>query len=258
MIYVTGDCHGVFNKLSSKSFPEQKEMTKDDIVIICGDFGAVWDNPVSREDKYWLDFLDSKPFTTVFCDGNHENFDMLNNNFPIVDFCGGKAHKIANSVYHLMRGEIFDFQGLKFFVFGGAASHDISDGILDRNDFPNEEDFKSTIRRFRKQNKLFRINHCDWWSDELPNDAEYKNAEKNLAAVDYKVDYIITHCAPQTIVDSIFPFDQEEPNHLTQWFDTIVEKLEFKKWYFGHYHDDVEISDWFTMLYHEIENINYK
>ena len=43
MIFVTGDCHGEFLKLSGSSFPEQNEMTKDDIVIICGDFGAVWD-----------------------------------------------------------------------------------------------------------------------------------------------------------------------------------------------------------------------
>ena len=39
MIFVTGDCHGEFYKLGSKKFKEQKEMTKDDIVIICGDFG---------------------------------------------------------------------------------------------------------------------------------------------------------------------------------------------------------------------------
>ena len=30
MIYVTGDCHGDFRKFSTDSFPEQKEMTKDD------------------------------------------------------------------------------------------------------------------------------------------------------------------------------------------------------------------------------------
>ena len=66
MIFVTGDCHGEFQKLSTAAFPEQREMTKDDIVIICGDFGAIWDcDGVSNAEKYWLNWLDEKPFTTV-------------------------------------------------------------------------------------------------------------------------------------------------------------------------------------------------
>lgn len=107
-------------------------MTKSDIFIICGDFGAVWDNPESKEERYWPDCLDEKPFTTVFVDGNHENFDRLINDFAVVDFHGGKAHKISKSIYYLMRGEIFEFEGLKFFTFGGASSHDIKDGILSK------------------------------------------------------------------------------------------------------------------------------
>ena len=40
MIFITGDTHGDWiNRLRTKVFPEQKEMTKDDYVIICGDFG---------------------------------------------------------------------------------------------------------------------------------------------------------------------------------------------------------------------------
>ena len=42
MIYITGDCHGDFKRFNKKNFPEQLEMTKDDFVIICGDFGGVW------------------------------------------------------------------------------------------------------------------------------------------------------------------------------------------------------------------------
>lgn len=42
MIYITGDCHGNFERFNSSIFPEQNEMTKKDYVIICGDFGGVW------------------------------------------------------------------------------------------------------------------------------------------------------------------------------------------------------------------------
>ena len=91
MVFVTGDCHAKFNKFSVENFPEQKEMTRDDIVIVCGDFGLWNDN---NEERYWFKWLSEKNFTVAFVDGNHENFDRLySDEFPIVDFHGGKAHK---------------------------------------------------------------------------------------------------------------------------------------------------------------------
>ena len=44
MMFVTGDCHGDYRRFNTKNFPQQKEMTKDDYVIICGDFGHHHDN----------------------------------------------------------------------------------------------------------------------------------------------------------------------------------------------------------------------
>ena len=77
-IWVTGDIHGDPTRFSTENFPEQKEMTKDDIMVILGDFGLVWNYEIeSKEETYWLNWLDAKPFTTVFIDGNHENFDQI-------------------------------------------------------------------------------------------------------------------------------------------------------------------------------------
>ena len=42
MIYITGDTHSNFERLSEERFPVQGEMNKDDYVIICGDFGGIW------------------------------------------------------------------------------------------------------------------------------------------------------------------------------------------------------------------------
>ena len=135
MIFITGDIHGDPRRLNTDCFPEQKEMTKNDFVIILGDFGLVWSNSQTKQEKYWLDWLDSKPFTTLFIDGNHDNHPVLNTAFEEVDFHGGKAHKIRDSVYHLMRGYVFDICDKKIFAFGGASSHDIQDGILDPKHF---------------------------------------------------------------------------------------------------------------------------
>lgn len=89
MIYITGDIHGSPERLGVHSFYEQKEMTRDDIVIICGDFGMVWEESgESASEQYWLKWLEDKPFTTVFVCGNHENFDRLYQ-YPVKEWHGG-------------------------------------------------------------------------------------------------------------------------------------------------------------------------
>lgn len=251
MIYVTGDCHGQFNRFSTDAFPEQKEMTRDDYVIVCGDFGGVWYD--SKTERWWLDWLEEKPFTLVFVDGNHENFDRLySNEFEIVDFHGGKAHKIRENVYHLMRGYIFELDGKKIFAFGGARSHDISDGILDEEDFNSHYDLLKEIKKWEDQGKMFRVNHLSWWKEELPTNAEMGFGLQTLDDNNNEVDFVVTHCCPQSIA-SICGF--REPDVLTKYLDTVESRIKFKKWFFGHYHNDVQILEKFIMLYGQIVRI---
>ncbi len=97
-------------------------MTRDDFMIICGDFGGVWEG--GKKDARSLDRLENLPFTTLFVSGNHENFDLLRK-YPIEEWNGGKVQRIRPHVIHLMRGQVFDLQGYSFFTMGGARSHDI-------------------------------------------------------------------------------------------------------------------------------------
>lgn len=249
MVYVTGDCHGDFRKFSTDSFPEQKEMTRDDFVIICGDFG-LWHS--DNTERWWFNWLNEKSFTVVFVDGNHENFDRLySDEFEIVDFHGGKAHKIRDNVYHLLRGYVFDFCGKKFFAFGGASSHDIDDGILDRDDFEDDRAFEDKYMEMRKLRKMFRVNHYSWWEQELPSEEEMKFGLKTLEENGDEVDYIITHCCPQDVA-SVFSHGCYKPDILTQYFNTVAADTKFTKWFFGHYHDNQQIMGKFIMLYEQI------
>ena len=120
MIYATGDTHGSFQRFQAEIFPEQTGMTRDDYVIICGDFGGVWDG--SKKEKRNLDWLESLPFTTLFVSGNHENFDRLAR-YPVEEWCGGKIQRIRPHVIHLTRGQVFELQGHTFFTMGCAVSH---------------------------------------------------------------------------------------------------------------------------------------
>lgn len=246
MIFVTGDCHGSFMKFNAVDFDEQKEMTRDDYVIICGDFGAVWDGSENENAK--LDWLNDRPFTTLWVDGNHENFDMLKT-FPVEEWNGGKVQRIRPNVLHLMRGQVYTIDGLTFFTMGGAASHDIQDGILDPSDPFFEEDFA----RMSRDNLFFRVLGRSWWEEEMPSQEEYATALAALEKVNWKVDYVISHCAPSSVVKRLNAW--LETDKLTNFFEEINQKLTFRYWLFGHYHEDGFIDHNYVLLYHEIVRI---
>lgn len=248
MIYVTGDCHSRVERFGTDSFKTQKELTKDDYVIVCGDFGLVWNyKNESTYEKEWLDWLDSKNFTTLFVDGNHENFDRLYS-YPVEEWNGGKVHKIRPSVIHLMRGEIYNINGKKIFAFGGASSHDIKDGILNMDE-------EEKIYEYRRKRLFFRIRGFSWWDLELPTNEEMTNGMKNLIANNFKVDYVISHCCP-TDLQILIGGNDYKKDVLTDYFYEIKKKLHYKKWFFGHYHFSKQLNEKFTCLYYDIVPID--
>lgn len=252
MVYITGDCHGDWARFSTDNFPEQKNMTKDDFVIVCGDFG-LWHE--DQTERWWFNWFEQKNFTVLFVDGNHENFDRLySDEFEVVDFHGGKAHKIRENIFHLMRGYVFDLCGKKFFAFGGASSHDIDDGILEPSEYESDSELSRTYSRLTKQGKLVRINHISWWKEELPSHEEMDLGMSNLQANNDEVDFIISHCAPQQI-ETLFSNGIYKSDRLTMYFNEVMNKVKFKKWYFGHYHNDTQIMGDFIMTYRLITQI---
>lgn len=250
MVYITGDTHADWKRFTMSEFPEQKELTRDDFVIVCGDFG-IWHK--NKKEAWWFDWFSERNFTVLFVDGNHENFDRLyGDEFDVVDFYGGKAHKIRDNLYHLMRGYVFEFCGKKFFTFGGASSHDIHDGILDPADFESEEEFKRVYNEWRDDGKMFRVNHVSWWEQELPNHAEMQRGVEALAAHNNEVDFVVTHCLPQNIASMLGFYT---PDKLTRYFDSLLDAgLKFKRFYCGHYHICKNI-DQYTILYENIERV---
>jgi hypothetical protein len=243
MIYITGDCHREFTKLTTGKFPQQKQMTKDDFVIICGDFGGVWDrDKESREERYILDWLEGKPFTTLFVDGNHENFDRLYA-YLVEEWHGGKVHKIRPSVIHLMRGQVFNIDGKSIFTFGGAKSHDYSK-ILEMDD-PN---FHQKRHQLDHENLSYRVNHLSWWEQEMPSEEEMQEGIRNLEKAGNEVDFIITHCCASS-TQALFGFGTYTTDELTNYFENIKLNVKFKKWFFGHYHDDRNVAENEILLY---------
>lgn len=250
MVYITGDTHADWTRFGVKEFPEQREMARDDYIIVTGDFG-LWHD--TKKERWWFDWFSERNFTVLFVDGNHSNFDRLySDEFPIVDFHGGKAHKIRENLYHLMRGYVFEFCGKKFFTFGGASSHDIQDGILDPADFESEEEFKRVYREWYDDYKMFRVNHVSWWAQELPSEEEMQRGVESLRAYGDEVDFVVSHCLPQSIASMLGFYNADK---LTKYFDKLLDDgLKFKRWYCGHFHICKDI-DQYTILYEKIERI---
>lgn len=262
MIYFTGDTHGDFRRFNSEFFPEGKNCTKDDFVIILGDFGGVWRLSEDGDERYWLDWMEKKPWTTLFIDGNHENFDRLNA-MPVEEWRGGKVHKVRPSVLHLMRGQVFHIGGYSMFTFGGACSHDITGGILDP--FASEETAPGTCselvldevhgisvplisfprtpvgnralnRQFRtmqKRGELFRVRSVSWWDSELPSEVEMREGWNNLLKNGNQVDFILSH-SPDTL--SLQSLGATQADRLTDYLLQVKQTVKFGQHIFGHMH----------------------
>ena len=223
MVFVTGDLHGNFERFKPKYFPEQARMTKQDIMICAGDFGGVWFG--DSRDGETLDWLERLPFTLAFVCGNHENYDALER-YPVDDWHCGKVHRIRPHVLHLMRGEVFDIAGTTVLAMGGAASHD---------------------REWRKEGK-------SWWPDEMPSETEMERCRRNLDAAGWKVDYVVTHEAPADLAGDLCwecnrPFEDDP---LQNFLGEIDRRLDFKTWFFGHYHDDEWRDGRHRLIYRDI------
>lgn len=251
MIFITGDCHSDFVRFNHENFPEQKEMTKDDYMIICGDFGGVWNvDEESKRETWWMDWLEERPFTTLFVDGNHENFDRLYG-YPVERWKGGKVHRIRSSVIHLMRGQVFQIEGKKIFTFGGANSHDISGGILE----PDDPNFKAKKKELDRRWLPYRINHVSWWAQELPSETEMKEGLNNLEANGNDVDFIVSHCCSSS-TQALFGGGLFIPDVLTDYLEQIRQSVKFKKWFFGHYHDNNNVNAEEILLYDQVIRIS--
>ena len=212
MIYLAADIHGHIRLERLKELLLPYKFSPEDYLIILGDAGIVWSE---TEHKEVQSFYEELPLTTLFLDGNHENFDLLEV-YPTIYYLGGTVHKISDKIYHLMRGEIFTIENKTFFVFGGGFS----------------------------LKKLTNSSLINVWDREMPNETEYQNGLENLAKVNYSVDYMLSHVAPQKMAYEMWiPLIKQEIA-LNNYLEEIRQKTSFKKWYFGHHHKDRDGENW--------------
>ena len=219
---ITGDTHGTLDLETLRNYCYNFDVRKEYIVIL-GDVGVCFHGGIKDERvREELERIPSKG--VLFIDGNHENFDLLNS-YEVEEWNGGKVHKISDKLIHLMRGQVYEIEGKKIFTFGGGNSID----------------------------KQWRIEGRSWWKEEMPSKEEYEEGLLNLEKVGNKVDYIFTHTAPREICKRMVKKMYSGEEELQDYLQRISETVDFKKWYYGHWHFDVDIDKKYIGMYNRVK-----
>lgn len=224
MIYMTGDLHGPAGLEKLREWSEGK---RGDYLIVAGDFGYPWD--FSEEEHDEIVWLESRPYTVLFVDGNHERYDYWAKR-PSEKWHGGIVQRLSptSPIRRLMRSEVYEIDGARIFTMGGAASID----------------------------RAYRTPHVDWWPHEVPTDRNFDEARANLDACGWEVDYVITHTCPTSLLSASAAPGRPIPGlpdaALCAFLDEIDGRLRFKRWYYGHFHKDIDADERHTLLFEKI------
>lgn len=214
---MTGDIHADIRRLKGRA---AKQLKKGDILLVCGDFGFLWDG--SPKELRLLDWLGKRPYQILFVEGTHDNIDLLSG-YPEETLYGGQVRRVSGNCCQLLRGECYEIEGKRVFALGGGESTDMD----------------------------IRVEGETWWSRELPSAEELAHARETLASLNQQVDYIITHSVAPT-VNKFLDREQMQINLLLAFLNEISETVQFKRWYFGSCHLDKAIPPKYCAVYQEI------
>ena len=217
MIYITGDTHARFERV--ELFCKENNTSKDDILIILGDAGLNY--YCNKRDTKLKEYVSSLPIIIFSIHGNHEERPFNIDSYKLLDFCGGKVW-IEDEFPNLLfakDGEVYDFNGISTLVVGGAYSVD----------------------KFYRQMMGYM-----WFKDEQPSEEIKREVENKLNSVDWRIDCVLSHTTPvkyEPVEWFLSGINQSTVDKSTElWLDTIENKLDYKKWYCGHYHGEKKID----------------
>jgi len=254
-VYITGDLHGDFNRILTATLCENP-LTKNDILIALGDVGLILSTKPGIREKINIRKFDRTQYTFAFISGNHDNEDRLDK-YPVSSWNGGRVHVIHRDrsgrpkIVHMLRGETYEINGSSFFAFGGSGYHEKNMMVLD----PSANDYNEKKQMAEENHLFYRTEGIDYWKRCMASEEEMKQGIRNLEIRNNKVDYILTHCSPSSVQKTIYNGDNTWSDYQTDYLQKLKDTVEFKQWYFGHYHCDEKYDGCFQSLYHNVIKI---
>ena len=228
MIYFTGDVHrkieGLLERLDEKQIPN----TSDQIIVLLGDVCVNYKH--NMYDWFAKKILHDSGRTYFCIHGNHEMRPENIEKYKEQKWNGGIAY-VENEFPNLIfakDGEVYDLEGMKILVLGGAYSVDKPYRLeMGWNWFPDEQ-----IRPERRE--------------------EILSCVKELK----EVDLVLSHTCPEQWqpTDLFLPgLDQSAVDKsMEKWLSEVERNLDYKHWLFGHFHANRKINEKATMLYEDI------
>lgn len=232
MLYFTGDVHGnikgLLYRLDRMGIPH----TPDQIIVLLGDVGVNYlQNTADYVNKKRLQ--DSG--RTYFCiHGNHEmrpesiaSYQKQLGNFGMV-----YVEQEFPNLQFAKDGELYDLEGYKTLVLGGAYSVD----------------------------KFYRL-ECGarWFADEQITPERRKAILEQITTFG-QLDLVLSHTCPYSWQPTdlfLNGLDQSTvDNSMEKWLEEVEIHLNYRHWLFAHFHDDRKINSKVTMLFNTIKNIN--
>lgn len=218
MNYKTGDTHGKFSRIY-EFCDQQQDLSKEDIMIILGDVGLNYF--CDKRDGKRKKRLSSMPMTFLCIHGNHEKRPNTINSYMQKVWNNGIVYYEIEfpNILFAEDGEIYDFNGDKVMTIGGAYSID-------------------------KVNRI--INRYQWFSDEQPSSQTKVYVEEQLDEVNWKVDMVLSHTCPRNYLPKEYLKDINQHSSIDQsteiWLETIEQKLNYKRWFCGHHHININLG----------------
>lgn len=227
MIYITGDTHGDFSRL--RFFCKNQNTSNEDTIIILGDAGLNY--YLNKKDIKLKQMVSNIPITLFCVRGNHEERPENISTYKTKEYWGGIVfyEEEFPNILFAKDGEEYNINGKKCLVLGGAYSVD----------------------------KYYRLSMgYHWFSSEQLSDNEKELIFKKINGKYY--DYVFSHTCPyNTRPVHLFlqGIDQSTvDSSMEYWLQKVADSIIFKKWFFGHYHDDW-INGNYEMLFTNIQKI---
>ena len=228
MIYITGDMHGDIQTF--KNIMGKITCKLENTLIVLGDLGANY--YLNKTDKKFKNIISQYNINLFVIRGNHDaNPANLNYMKEIEKYENiGYIEEEYPNIFYAKNGEVYNIENNTFLVLGGAYSVD----------------------------KWYRLEKgYKWFADEQMTEEEKQNFwNKNIT----KVDTILSHTCPyanRPIHLFLTQIDQSTvDNSMENFLDEVKLKVEYKNWFFGHYHADEKVEEDMYMLYNGI--IHYK
>lgn len=228
-IFLTGDLHGEVNRLLYFN-DFNLGLTKDDILIVLGDFGLIWEDK-ERTTKMLETLGELLDYTLAFVDGNHENFELIEELETISQWNKGYVGKLPGGIIHLIRGEIYNINGKRIGVCGGANSVDL----------------------------WHRKEHESWWKEEDITNDDIDNFMLNLNN-DNNLDIMLSHTCPAEILPLVALYSDANGKKVPirnaeAQLEKINKMINVNKWYFGHWHRDLELDNKYIIMFKGIKEV---